>query len=124
LTSLSFPVCLATLLTSVLSLSLPFDMSFSYRSPLSNRRHICPLSLPSSLIFIAHLPLLVISFLMPPLLGFYGTLNMLYIHALIHLLSRTLCCMSCEGVLSYVLLTVEFRLLFLCLSKVVLCVCQ
>jgi len=61
---------------------------------------------------------------MPPLLGFYGTLNMLYIHALIHMLSRTLCCMSCEGVLSYVLLTVEFRLLFLCLSKVVLCVCQ
>ncbi len=46
---------------------------------------------------------------------------MIYIHALIHLLSGTLCSTTCEVILNYGLLTVELRLLmqgdFVCLSE-------
>lgn len=46
----------------------------------------------------------------------FGTLNMPYIHAQIHLLSGTLCSTTCEVILNYGLLIVELRLLFVCVN--------
>lgn len=114
-------------------------IDFSLLSCLSSQpSHICPISQPSvwhvifpivllsctlslqfSLIFIAHLPILPISsssFFITTPFEVFDTWNMLYILALIHLLFRMLYSVTCEVV------TVELRLLFVCVKAKWFCV--